>query len=144
MLHSPRVLDLFTTMSALVRSTRKSDSLFSLRIKLLFPTVLFRSVNSHSRASETAACRIKSRQGPLVRHCVWRSAGSATLCPGIIPRRDTRAVPVLLSPGHFCRGLTPVRLELRLQSRRGFIADLSSVCAKRWHSLLPRWHGVPL
>lgn len=38
--------------------------------------------------------------------------------------------------GTSTRGLTPVCLELRLRSQRGFIV-LSSGFAKRWHSLLP-------
>lgn len=53
----------------------------------------------------------------------------ATLRPGIILQGNI--AERFYRRGTSTRGLTPVCLELRLQSQRGFIADLSNGFAKR-------------
>ena len=86
---------------------------------------------------------VKNHEEPharIVRHCVWHST-----CYNArhIVTRNNPAYSIRIYQGAFIvtpllpRGLTPVCLELRLRSQRGFIADLSRGFAKRWHSLLP-------
>lgn len=119
-----------------IEESHKSD----LEKKFFFADVIaqyqFRRARARARTSKSkmtvcVPCKrsAKSRESSVAAFDVASCYMPATLYPGIILQRNIAGR--FYRRGTSTRGLTPVCLELRLQSQRGFIADLSSGFAKR-------------